>query len=202
MFGDYWARDAAIDPRLWSDLETPLLTMPFPPGEAWAFTGGPHITWQTGTPWGALDFAPITGEPACAVSFRWATAAAPGLVTRSNRGVVAIDLDGDGDEGTGWVLIYQHMSEKDRVESGIFLTQDAYVGHPSCEGGQATGTHLHFTRKLNGEWLGVGEPFPLILSGYQAFPGEKRYQGYLQKGDVIINANINGMSGSTIIRDE
>jgi hypothetical protein len=201
MFGDFWARETAIDPSLWLSLETPGLSIPFLPGEAWALTGGPHITWQTGTPWGALDFAPITGEPACAVSFRWATAAAPGLVVRSDRSVVAIDLDGDGDEGTGWVLIYQHMAERDRVTAGTWLSQDAYVGHPSCEGGQASGTHLHFTRKLNGEWLGVGEPFPLILSGWQAYPGERRYEGYLQNGEQIVTARPNGTFGSTIIRD-
>ncbi len=201
MFGNYWERANAVDPERLILVEQPLLVLPFPLGSAWSLTGGPHISWQTGTPRGAVDFAPITGELACAVSSWWATAAAPGLVVRSENSVVAIDLDGDGDESTGWVLIYQHMAEQDRAAVGTWLNQDDSVGHPSCEGGQASGTHLHFTRKWNGEWLGVGGPFPLVLSGWQAFAGEGRYEGYLQKGEGIITASPNGMSGSLIIRD-
>jgi murein DD-endopeptidase MepM/ murein hydrolase activator NlpD len=200
MFGDYWARAASINPDLLNPTEQPVLSLPFTPGQAWSLTGGPHVTWQTGTPRGAVDFAPITGEPACVASAWWATAAAPGLVVRSENSVVAIDLDGDGDEGTGWVLIYQHMAEKERVQVGTWLDQDAPVGHPSCEGGQASGTHLHFTRKWNGEWLGVSDPFPLVLSGYQAFAGEGRYEGYLQNGDLIVSSSPNGTSKSLIIR--
>lgn len=202
MFGDPWSRASDVEPYLLHTTQQPNLALPFPVGERWSFTGGPHVTWQTGTPWGALDFAPITGEPPCAVSKSWATAAAPGLVIRSNHSVVAIDLDGDGDEGTGWVLIYQHIAEKDRVEVGTWLDQDDPIGHPSCEGGQATGTHVHFARKFNGEWLGVGEPLPLILSGWQAFATQTRYVGTLQKGDQIVSSRPDGSSGSTIIRDE
>jgi murein DD-endopeptidase MepM/ murein hydrolase activator NlpD len=116
--------------------------------------------------------------------------------------VVALDLDGDGDEGTGWVLIYQHMAKEGRVTAGTWLNQDDPVGHPSCEGGQATGTHVHFTRKYNGEWIPVSEPMPMVLSGWRVIPGERRYEGTLVKGDQIVSANPNGMTGSTIIRDE
>lgn len=200
-FGDYWQRAEAIEPYLLSTVSQPVLNLPFSIGERWSFTGGPHSSWQTGTPWGAIDFAPITGEPHCVPSLRWATAAASGLVVRADNSVVALDLDGDGDEGTGWVLIYQHMAKEGRVTAGTWVNQDNPVGHPSCEGGQATGTHVHFTRKYNGEWIGVGEPIQLILSGWQVVPGERRYVGTLIKGDQIVIAQPNGMSGSTIIRD-
>ena len=202
LFGDPWARAAAVEPYLTDVTIQPELALPFAIGEGWSFTGGPHLAWQTGTPWGALDFAPITGEPACAVSARWVTAAAPGLVVRSERSVVAIDLDGDGDEGTGWVLIYQHIAAEGRVAVGTWLEGDDPVGHPSCEGGHASGTHLHFARKFNGEWVGVGNPLPLVLSGWGAYAGEKAYEGSLQKGEDIITASPIGSSGSLIIRDE
>ena len=201
LFGDYWGRADAVEPYLLSTSEQPDLMLPFQPGERWSLTGGPHITWQTGTPRGALDFAPITGEPQCAVSKSWTTAAASGLIVRSNRSVVAVDLDGDGDEGTGWVLVYQHIAKLDRVTVGSWMDQDDPIGHPSCEGGHSTGTHVHFTRKFNGEWVGVGDPLPLVLSGWRAYAGEGRYEGILQRGEEIVNAQPNGTSGSTIIRD-
>ncbi|MDY6873657.1 MAG: hypothetical protein SVR81_06795, partial [Chloroflexota bacterium] len=202
MFGEPWSRAARVEPYLLADTRQPELSLPFAPGEAWSLTGGPHITWQTGTPWGAIDFAPVTGEAHCAVSTRWATAAASGLVVRSDRGVVAIDLDGDGDEGTGWVLIYLHMAAEDRTQVGDRLAQDAPVGRPSCEGGSASGTHLHLTRKFNGEWLGVGEPLPLVLGGWQAVAGAARYQGSLVRGDEVITASPSGSAGSLIYRED
>jgi len=201
-FGDELVRSAAVEPYLSHTVEQPELMLPFAIGEAWSFTGGPHMAWQTGTPWGAVDFAPITGEPACAVSVRWATAAASGLVVRSNRNVVALDLDEDGDEGTGWVLVYMHIAEKDRPAVGTWLEKDAKLGHPSCEGGNSTGTHVHFARKYNGEWFGVGDPLPMVLSGWRVFGGERRYEGFMQKGDLIVTAVPYGSSDAKIIRDE
>lgn len=202
LFGDAWSRAATVEPYLLSTDRQPELSLPFAPGESWSLTGGPHMSWQTGTPRGALDFAPITGEPACAVSARWVTASAPGLVTRTTRSVVALDLDGDGDEGTGWVLVYMHIAEQDRVPVGAWVDADAPIGHPSCEGGQSTGTHVHLVRKFNGEWLGVDEPLPLVLSGWRAYAGAARYEGYLQKGDMIVTSRPDGSSGSTIIRED
>ena len=202
MFGDFWSRAAVAEPYLLATDRQPELALPFAPGEAWSLTGGAHVTWQTGTPRGALDFAPITGEPPCAVSARWVTASAPGLVVRSARGVVALDLDGDGDEGTGWVLVYMHIAEQDRAPLGRWVAADEPIGHPSCEGGQSSGTHVHLARKFNGEWLGAGEPFPLVLSGWRAYAGLARYEGFLQKGDQIVTSRPDGSSGSTIIRED
>lgn len=202
LFGDPWAKAALVEPYLLADTHQPDLTLPFAPGETWSLTGGPHITWQSGTPRGAIDFAPIMDEAVCAVSTRWVTSSAPGLVVRSNRGVVALDLDGDGDEGTGWVVIYLHLAAEERVPVGVWLEQDDPVGHPSCEGGQASGTHVHFARKFNGEWIGVGDPLPLVLSGWTAVAGEKSYQGMLVKGENVVLASPNGTGQSIISREE
>ena len=57
-----------IEPLFPDGLQAPILELPFAPGEEWALTGGLHNDWNTGTPLGALDFAPITGESHCAVS--------------------------------------------------------------------------------------------------------------------------------------
>jgi hypothetical protein len=176
------------------------LELPFAAGEPWSLTAGPHPSWNTGTPPGALDFGPITGEPPCTVSRAWARAAAPGVVVRSSDGVVTIDLDGDGREQTGWVLLYQHIAAKDRVAAGTRVNTDDPIGHPSCEGGTATGTHVHLARKYNGEWISVNGQWPLVLSGWLAVPGERPYQGTLVKGEQVVTAYSNGRSGSKIVR--
>lgn len=200
MFGDPWSASASMEPLFPPDLAQPTLELPFAPGEAWSLTSGPHISWKTGTPRGALDFAPITGEPPCIVSRAWVTASAPGLVVRSERGTVAIDLDGDGLEQTGWVLVYMHIAEQDRVSAGTYVETDTPLGHPSCEGGQATGTHVHLARKFNGEWLAADGPLPMVLSGWVAHARKLSYDGTLEKDGQIVSAHPDGSAGSTIVR--
>ncbi len=199
-FGDPWQRAAQVEPILPFDLTQPALVLPFPSGERWSFTGGPHAAWGVGSPWGGLDFAPISGAKGCNVSTSWATAAAPGLVVRSENGVVVLDLDMDGHEQTGWALMYLHVAAQDRVPLGTQLNKDDRIGHPSCEGGVATGTHVHVARKFNGEWLAVDGPIPFLLSDWQAYPGSKQYEGTLVKGDQVVTARPDGSHSSLIIR--
>jgi LasA protease len=200
MFGEPWSRAARVGPLFPAELAQPLLELPFLPGERWALTGGPHISWNTGTPRGAVDFAPVTGEPPCAVSRAWVTASASGLVTRSERGVVVIDLDGDGFEQTGWALVYLHIAEIERVPAGAWVKVDERIGHPSCEGGASTGTHVHLARKYNGEWLPASGMVPFTMSGWEVQAGERAYEGYLVKGDRIVTARPEGSSSSSIVR--
>jgi len=198
LFGDPWAR--AVEPLLPSDLAQPALELPYLAGEPWALTAGPHNAWNAGTPRGALDFSPITGQPKCQVSRAWATAAAPGLVVRSAYNAVALDLDGDGLEQTGWVLVYFHLAGVERSSAPLRVALDDRLGHPSCEGGRATGTHVHLARKYNGEWLAADGPAPFVLSGWQAVAGELNYAGSLVRLGDTVKANPGGETGSTIIR--
>jgi len=200
MFGNPWLADASVEPLFPSTLVQPTLELPFAPNEYWSLTSGPHITWNTGTPRGALDFSPITGELPCAVSTAWVTASAPGVVVRSERGVIVLDLDGDGLEQTGWVLVYMHVAEQERVSLGTWVDTNTPLGHPSCEGGQATGTHVHLARKYNGEWLAADGPLPMVLSGWVAHAGELSFEGTLEKDGMIVSARPDGSSGSTIVR--
>lgn len=200
MFGDPWERDAAYNPLLPDDLRLDILELPFLPGERWGFTGGPHLTWLSGSPLGAIDFSPVTGQPQCEISRAWATAVAPGLITRAAHNVVALDIDGDGNEQTGWVIIYLHIARQDMIAAGSRVEQDARIGHPSCEGGQATGAHIHLARKFNGEWIAADGPVPFTLSGWQVVAGERSYQGQLIKGAEIITANPGGPASSLIVR--
>jgi LasA protease len=200
MFGDPWERAAVVEPLLPAGLAQPVLELPFLPGERWALTGGPHYSWNAGSPRGALDFSPITGNSGCYLASSWATASAPGLVVRTGEGIVVLDLDGDGYEQTGWVLFYLHLAEKDRVKVGDVVELDQPLGHPSCEGGITTGTHLHIARKYNGEWLYADVPLPFILSGWQAKAGDRNYAGFLTKEGQVVSANPGGSRTSVIER--
>jgi LasA protease len=200
MFGDPWERAAAVEPLFPSQLDQPPLELPFAPGERWSFTGGPHLSWNTGTPAGAIDFSPFTGEAPCAPSSAWVTAAAPGVVVRSQHNVVALDLDGDGHEGSGWVLVHLHIAEKDRLPEGTRVNLGDRLGHPSCERGKSTGTHVHLARKYNGEWLPAVGPLPFVLSGWQVVAGRRSYEGYLTKDGQTITASPGGASSSIISR--
>lgn len=200
MFGDPWERAAAVEPLFPAGLSQPDLELPFSSGERWSLTGGPHLSWGSGTPRGALDFAPVTGEPACAVSRAWVTASAAGEVVRSERGLVVVDLDGDGYEQTGWVLLYLHIADRERVPFGTKLNVDDPLGHPSCEGGNSTGSHVHIARKYNGEWLPAVGPLPFVMSGWEPREGDRSYEGILIKGDEIVSANPGGSRSSIIVR--
>jgi hypothetical protein len=202
MYGDPWMRAAQVEPLFSEDLAQPTMELPFTPGERWGFTGGPHRTWNSGSPRGALDFSPTTGEPPCTTSRAWVTASAEGVLTRVGDSVLAIDLDGDGHEQTGWVLVYLHIAEPESIIPGSSVMVDEPLGHPSCERGNSTGTHVHIARKYNGEWIPADGPLPFVLSGWEVHMGERSYQGELQKGDQTIAANPGGPSSSLVIRGE
>jgi LysM repeat protein len=197
MFGDPWIDE---EPLLPDGLLQPQLELPFRPGDPWSLSGGPHLSWNTGSPRGALDFSPVTGEAICAVSRAWATAAAPGVIARAANNVVALDLDGDGFEGTGWVLVYVHLANNELIQAGRQVALDEALGHPSCERGQSTGKHVHLARKYNGEWLPAEGPIPYLLSGWLVRAGERNYQGDLVKGEQVVSANPSGARRSQIVR--
>lgn len=207
MFGDPWARAQSVEPLFPPGLEQPALILPFRKGEAWAFTNGPHSAWygrskeaEVPQPRAALDFAPTSMEAGCVPSTKVVLAAAPGLVVRTGSGLVVLDLDGDGHEQTGWVLVYLHVSAEGRPPEGAWVDSGDILGYPSCEGGFATGTHIHLARKYNGEWVLAAGPLPFALSGWvlqQETPGAK---ARLVKGEEIVTENRYGMQGSQIVR--
>lgn len=201
IFGDPWERAATVEPLLTPEVVQPELALPFPTGERWSFTGGPHKAWDSGSPIGALDFSPVSGGPPCSDTNAWVTASASGTVTRSERNIVALDLDGDGFEQTGWVLIYFHIADQDRVVPGTHLIKDDPLGHPSCQGGNATGTNVHITRKYQGEWIAADGPLPFVLSGWTVRAGARSYEGTLTKGNQSVEANPGGASSSIILRE-
>ena len=195
LFGDPWQ---TVSPHIPGSLAQPPLALPFLPGFTWAYTGGPHTGFGVGEPLAAIDFAPGAIASGCIPTDEFATAVAAGVVVRSNDAAVVLDLDGDGDERTGWVVFYYHIETKDRVVAGTNVKVGDPIGHPSCEGGRTTGTHVHIARKYNGEWITADGIVPYDLGGWVAHKGAVEYDGTLTKGGHTITACTCADAGSQI----
>lgn len=201
MFGDPWLRAVDFEPLFTPDVRQPELQLPFSPGVTWSMTVGPHAAWGAADVRAALDFAPPSAEAGCHTNWSWVTAAGPGLVVRSENGTVVVDMDGDGFEQTGWNIIYLHIATNQRVPVGTWVETGDQIGHPSCEGGISTGTHLHIVRKYNGEWVPADGPLGFVMSGWRAKAGSASLSGWLVRGDQVVRASVVGASGSHISLD-
>ncbi len=190
MFGDPF--QYAVEPLLPPGLTQPALALPWAKGETWYFTGGPHGGWGAAGAWAALDFVPVEEINGCEIPDDWATAVADGIIARSEYGIVVLDLDGDGFEGTGWTIFYLHISSEDRpVQAGQHVKVGDPIGHPSCEGGVSYASHMHIARRYNGEWINVecNDCLPAVehpqlnLEGWLGYSFGTEYNGALIKGD-------------------
>jgi len=185
LWGEPFAQEIDLIP---ASLQQPELGLPFIPNRVWGFTGGPHPAWGTSLPFGALDFAPPSEETGCVTSVEWFTAPADGVIARSAEATVVLDLDGDGDERTGWVLFFFHVATEGRIAEGIELKTGDLIGFPSCEGGRSTGTHIHLARRYNGEWIPAAGPLPFVLDDWVADYSGIEYEGTLTKGSKVVPA--------------
>lgn len=199
LFGDPWAAD---QPHLPGSLRQPEFALPFERKTTWALTGGPHTGWGSGQPYAALDFAPPSVVGGCVPTQEWATAVAPGVVVRIGEGILVLDLDGDGDERTGWVVFYLHLAAEGRAPLGAQLQAGDPVGHPSCEGGSSTGTHVHIARKYNGEWILASGPLAFNLEGWIAHNGAQAYFGTLTRFSRTVTACTCSNQSSFITAEE
>jgi hypothetical protein len=195
LFGDPWI---GVEAHIPGSLIQPEFKLPFKSGVEWALTGGPHTNWGTGLPYSALDFAPGALTGGCTPTGEWTTAVAPGIVARSEPNTVVLDLDGDSDERTGWVIFYFHIGTEGRALVNTQLQTGDPIGHPSCEGGRTTGTHVHIARKYNGEWISAGGILAFNLEGWVAFNGDIPYKGGLTKNSRMITASESSDSVSHI----
>jgi len=190
LFGDPFAY--IVEPLLPDGLESPPLELPWPAGETWYMTSGPHGAWNSGSAWAALDFAPPGEQLGCIPSDAWVTAMAPGTVSRSGNGAVVVDLDSDSQgrdlAGTGWAITYMHLESRDRVPAGTTVATGDRLGHPSCEGGFSNGTHVHISRSYNGRWISADGPLPFVMSGWVSSGTGVEYDGALTRGDVVREA--------------
>ncbi|MDE2855014.1 MAG: LysM peptidoglycan-binding domain-containing M23 family metallopeptidase [Chloroflexota bacterium] len=187
LFGDPFEEAFETVP---SDLRQPELTLPFPRGDVWRFTGGFHGGWGNGSAWAAVDFAPPdeVDNRWCYTSSFPITAIARGMIVRLGAGVLVLDLDEDGNDGTGWTIVYLHLSPHDALRAGQIVEAGNLLGYASCLGGYSTATHLHIARRYNGEWIpadcnrcpeGAAIP-PFVMSNWKVVGLESQlYQGFM-----------------------
>ena len=186
LFGDPWAKILALIP---GSLRQARLTLPFPPAQIWTYTGGPHPGWGVGDPLAAVDFAPPSEHHGCfsVDPPNFVTAVADGVIARSSPEGIALDLDGDGDERTGWVIFYLHLSVDSRMPAGKEMHVGDMMGYPSCQGGElVTGTHVHIARKYNGEWIPADSAVPFNLEGWIVHAGHAAYQGTMTRNGITV----------------
>lgn len=164
------------------------MALPFTPNKVWSYTGGPHPVWGANQPWAAIDFAPPSEQSGCATSNEWVTAVADGVISRTEVGLAILDLDGDGDERTGWAVLYLHLSKDDAAIQGKQVKTGDVIGHPSCERGLATGTHVHIARKYNGEWISADGPLAFDLEGWIVHSDGTPYLGTLTRFGQTLRA--------------
>jgi len=181
--------DLSLEPLLPAKLHQPSLQLPFQKNVKWYFTGGPHSSWGDGAAWGALDFAPPGEIEGCESSDDWVLAAADGDIVRADNGAVVQDLDGDGKEQTGWTILYMHIESRDRVERGTYVKAGEPIGHPSCEGGFSTGSHLHIARRYNGTWIAADGNIPFMMDGWTSSGQGMEYNGELTRDGKSIEAS-------------
>lgn len=187
LFGDPWKGEAPLIP---GSLQQPSFTLPYSEKQVWTYTGGPHAGWGSGDPLAAIDFAPPCDHPGCASLSpqTHVVAMAGGLVVRSGPDGVVLDLDGDGNERTGWDIFYLHLAAGTRVVVGQQLRAGDPMGYPSSEGGEATGTHIHIARKYNGEWILADGPLGFDLAGWIVHNGAAPYLGTLTRNGYTVTA--------------
>lgn len=200
LFGS-WAA-VSVEPLIAAGTRQPELALPWADSEEWYLTSGPHGGWGEGSAWSAVDFVPGEGYLGCQPAASWTTAVADGLIIQSAEGQVKLDLDGDGSEQTGWVILYLHIASDGRVPVLSQVSRGDPIGHPSCEGGFGDATHLHFARKYNGEWIAADGPLPMVLSGWQMHSAGTSYDGTATRASdareacVCQDPAINGLHAS------
>lgn len=196
LWGDPFERAIDLFP---ANLQQPEVGLPFEPNVIWDYSAGPHSSWGSSLPLGAIDFAPPAVEGGCAQSDVWIASPTDGMIVRSENATVILDLDDDGDERTGWVFLFFHVEERDQIAAQTIVQPGDKIGHPSCEGGRATGTHFHVARRYNGEWLPAAGTLPFVLDGWVVGYGDEPYLGTMHKGSKSIEACTCTTSANRII---
>jgi len=176
--------------------------LPFPKGETWFLTGGPH--YHGYLPNGirnALDFAPPelgplngkcpTDGSRLVIENRVVTASASGKVTvvgddnnRNDRNHSVVEINDE----RGLTEIYVHI-DKTKVKKGQHVNQGDAIGNPSCEfppDGANEGPHAHVGLKKNGQGISIDG---VVIGDWTVHSGEINYNGTVTQGKTVKTAD-------------
>lgn len=163
--------------------------LPFPPGETWFLTGGPHADGLSNGVRYAIDIAPPevgkcpTDGSKLVIDTRIVTASASGQV------IVADDDKNRSDpshsmvkveDKKGLTQVYIHLANT-KVKKGDNVKQGAPLGNPSCEyppGGRNEGTHVHVGLEKDGQAIPIDG---VVVGGWTIHNEPKNYDGTMTK---------------------
>lgn len=155
--------------------DSPDLSFPFPVGETWVFSGGPHNYYagtQSTKPWSSLDFYRQSGVQ------RILAARGGEVLVYPDGGCPVIDIN----HGTHKTLYYHMNSNQVLVSNGQVVNR----GHHIADAGacNAGGAHLHF-----GLMYGTGGFVNLhnnYIGGWLIQEGTEQYRGCLVRGSTTV----------------
>lgn len=148
------------------------MRLPFAVGQSWRLTGGPHP--MNGGLWSSLDFA-----------------GGDGRVLAARDGVAYTMCE----SGTGWLRVvhddgfatdYYHLEDNIRAE-GTPVSEGDFLGmigtDVSC-GGSATGPHVHFSLRRDGQYVAIER---YNFGKWSFHSADRPYQGYALHGSTRVN---------------
>lgn len=163
-------------------------SLPWSPGQTWAFNGGPH-GWNGSAAevWSSLDFGQGAYGDGHVLSAREGTVSLP----CGNTAYVVVK------HGDGWESHYFHLinigsavANNQQVARGQWIGD---VGTAVC-GGTALGPHVHFALKLNGSFVAMNGR---EIGGWTFYNGSQQYQGRAEriKANGTIQTVVAGYDG-------
>lgn len=163
--------------------------LPFPKGETWFLTGGPHTDGLSNGVRYAIDIAPPevakcpTDGSRVVIDNRVVAASASGQV------IVAGDDKNRSDpshsmvkvkDTKGLTEVYIHLANT-KVRKGDKVSQGASLGNPSCEyppGGRNEGAHIHVGLEKDGQAIPIDG---VVVEGWTIRSLPENYDGIMTK---------------------
>lgn len=154
--------------------------LPWAVGQTWTMTGGPHNSGFAGdSTWSSFDFAGGDGQVRAVRSGRVYKMCANG-----HNGWLRVVHDQDGSP-TGYSTDYYHLVNNIKPTDGSSIGAAGYLGQTGTDlscGGHATGAHVHFSVRRNGQYIGV---HGLALGAWTFYNGGAERQGYGRHGSTV-----------------